>query len=281
MVENKPHGVSSADRFRKQSGIMNDQVAHFSEGAHLGSIGAWNEIRTLDEVNNNLPKFHEKSLTQLVKTLPPHSRIWDLGSGDRAIALSELVSSYPELHLQGVGVTLPLERENIDHPDNVAIVRMDVEEYLRTYDRSERPDIIYMSRLLEWVPHPLSTIKKAYNALANDGILLVDAMLNEMFPLISPEGNVLHPNLLEKELKKDGYDVQIVTDEGEDTKIPETYSFAIRKTENHSRLRLPIRPVPPEEVNIDLMNRSADSPFANVLKNTQYVYMLTPQLTTS
>lgn len=266
MSDTEPAPLSMADRFRKQNEAARETVTPFAKDAHLDENpnGSWVELRHLSRVITDLPKFHKQSLTDIIGNLLPKSIVWDLGSGDRAVALSELVAQYPDHHLKGIGVTLPVERENLQHPDNVDVVRMDVDEYLRTFDRSQRPNLIYISKLLRWVPHPLSTLKKAYNALALNGILLVDEVLNLQSPLYDKTGEPVEPSNLEAVLKEQGYDVEIVSSDDDIAGIRSAYSFAIRKTENHPSLNLPIRAVPPEQLG------------KKTTKETQYVYEFLP-----
>ena len=153
MSDTEPTLTSHRDRIHFQRNQANEIIKKVSAGdRHLHDLSGWGERRPLNHVESFLPTFHGKELTTIVSSLPTHSRIWDLGSGDAAIALSELVAKYPDMHLQGTGVTLPLERENLNHPENVDVKRMDVDEFLKKFDSAQRPDLIYTVQMLRWSP---------------------------------------------------------------------------------------------------------------------------------
>src|SRR5579871_6486189 len=126
-----------ASRLRKQREISLATAAQHGEGALLppseSSMISWDEERTLEMVLQALPTFHGRSLTEVVAEFPTPI-VWDLGSGDMAVALSELIAQNP--NARGTGVTLPLERENLTPPKNVTIVRDDVDHFLTHFDRS-------------------------------------------------------------------------------------------------------------------------------------------------
>lgn len=239
----------------------------------------WTEWRNLDDVESLLPTFHGKNLREIVGGLSrePRPRVWDLGSGDSAIALSGLVNEFP--HIEGIGVTMPIVRGNLNHPDNVNVVRQDVDEFLETFDRNERPDLIYMSRLLTHMHNPLLTLQESYNALAENGTLLVDEIDNYQSPLIDHEGRPVNPNHMLKSLKEEGYDVEMVVDDEVENDVYKAYKFAIRKTVDHPELHLPVRIVLPEQVGVDLDSARATetSPFYHVPREIKYLYQFAPR----
>lgn len=265
------------------------------DGKHLGDtqgeLRGWRELRHLKEVNRNLlyfsdGTFHGKSFTEIVDSLPPHSRIWDLGSGDGAVALSELISQYPDKHFQGTGVTLPLPRENLSHPDNVAINRIDVDEFLRTFDRSQRPNLIWAYQMMQWIPNPLLTVKLAYNALANDGTLLIDQIYNENSPIVDMQGKLVKPSALGTYLQAQGYDVEIHDTQDHVGDYITRYSVAAQKNKNHPVLNLPIRLVTPAQLGATVEHGTDydDEPYTlyhgdgwTVSGDTQYLYQFAPR----
>lgn len=284
--------------WRTQTTAFHEEAIETSKGAHLDphrraimtrkiNPDMWDETRPLSVVVDTLPKFKGKTLTELIEERigekPDEKiRVWDLGSGDRAVALSELVTQYPAI--EGIGVTLPVRRTKRNHPNNVTVIRQDIDEYLKKFlglerqreeagQETTRPDFIYMSKLLRWVPHPLSTIKKAYNALATDGILLIDEVLNSQSPLLDSTGKPADPSQLESALQQEGYDVEIVSTKHSVNGVRGTYTFAIRKTADHPRLNLPITPITPDQAGIDLERHN--SPLIYVPERVKYLYKLT------
>ncbi|MEN8253737.1 MAG: methyltransferase domain-containing protein [Patescibacteria group bacterium] len=138
---------------------------HLTHDAHLDDdMSHWNERGNLERAIENLPTHGSQGLLEIASEKKGQKTL-DLGSGDNAVALSELVEL---TGVEGTGVTLPLEREGVQHPDNVTVVRKDVREFLR----SSQPNtygIIYSVQAWRYLADPLAVLKLAYRALKRRG----------------------------------------------------------------------------------------------------------------
>lgn len=244
-----------------------------------GYAGGWIEERPLDSVVRDLPSYRGQDLTQLVEALPSDQRrVLDLGSGDNAVALSQLAGMFDDGSLRGTGVTLPLaDRNGVNTPSNVNVVRADVDDYLRSVAQlpeSERPMVIYSEKMFRWVANPLLTLKHAYRALPVGGYLLVDEVYNGQMPILGDDDKPVDPKDLEAALRADGYDITLGTSKPDENGVVQAYSVAIRKAEEHPTLRLPIGYVTVEDLGLDLDDYPArwDTPFETVHPGTTVLY---------
>jgi len=245
--------------------------------AHRDVPGSWRENRTLDEVLNDLPTYQGDTLTTVMRALRPERRtVLDLGSGDNAVALSQLVESF-DGSIRGAGVTLPLDRADASHPSNVAVIREDVNEFLRglaNQPDEARPSIMYSVKMFRWLADPLGTLQLAYNALSHGGYLFIDEIYNEQMPLVSSSGQPVDPRNLEATLHDAGYDVTFGITEGTCGGMIQAYSVVMRKN-GQATLTLPVRLVDMTQLGIQVdSNQHWDTPFENLGYPTRLLYML-------
>lgn len=269
------------DAVKEQQETFLSWAEQSSRGAHNDRVGSWVENRHLSEVLEDLPKYQGRGLLDLLRSLPRRYRnVVDLGSGDNAVALSELVSTRPRIDgLTAVGVTLPLDRKDLKRPPKgVKVIRQDVDEFLHSINtgKGKKPNVIFAEKTLRWVSNPFSTWKQAYRALDVGGYLLIDEIYNGQMPLLDSKGKAADPKILEARLKKAGYEIEIIGKKPNATGVVDTYSIAMRKSSGKPTLRLPVKLVTAKELGLTLSDVSSrwKTSFRNTPSHVQFFYQL-------
>jgi ubiquinone/menaquinone biosynthesis C-methylase UbiE len=156
----------------------------------------------------------------------------------------------------------------------VTVYREDGDDFLA--HRVDTYDLITAVQSLRYSPDQLATLKRAYRALKPGGILLVDMVVNLNMPLIDAQGKFVDPKELEKKLLEAGYPVAMKVKSDVLNKYA-GYSFAVKKTADKPRLKLPIRLVKIPELELDYMDL-IDTEYrglGQLLPYINYVYQLT------
>jgi SAM-dependent methyltransferase len=279
MPDNEPNPKSISQRFRQQSESFNKVATYLSIDAHLpeGKLGSWFENRNLQTYLDNLPTFSGLSFVDVLRE-KKKSRLLDIGCGDRAVAISELVDKYPEMHIEATGLTLPLKRTNFKNPFNVNVVRQDAQDFFRTKGKSQKFDVIISSITFGYFAHPLTTLKQAYEHLEEGGYLFINDMYHGQNPIVDQNGTVISPKQWEAILRSLGYSVEITEEPREEMDPMHIYRLAMKKTKPH--LKLPVRIVYPEKLGLDLSDRQAlaGTQFQATNSKLQYLYQLTVPL---
>ncbi len=235
------------------------------------SPGAWFERRSSIEYEEKLPHFHGLSFQDYIQRLSPGSIWLDYGCGDAAVALQEIKQDNFEIVCEGV--TYPIERQQIPLFTDIKVYREDGDDFLNHHIGCY--DLITAVESIRYHPDQLATIKRAYRALKEDGVLLVDIIPNASMPLVGKDGKMIHPQLLETALKNKGYDIEIQMKEDPSTKY-NAYSVAIRKSKGQPLLKIPVRLIRIRELDMDFFKRF-DTDFGTLglnLPGINYVYQL-------
>jgi hypothetical protein len=218
---------------------------------------AWRERRTLAEVIDLLPVFHGKNLKKIAENLSPGSLVLDYGCGDAAVALSEFHNQFPDLICEGV--TYPVQRDNLPVlSKDIHVYRQDGDEFLR--QNKSKYALVYTSQAFRYSLDHFRSLKFAFSALQENGILLVDHLFDSSRPLLHQDGRPVTGEELQALLLKDEYDAEVIG-KVEDDGITRLFSIAIRKNKN--RLTLPFRLVKHPDLKKEFLQR-LDTPFEAV-----------------
>lgn len=258
---------------KQQISLVPEFVVSKAGNAHekQDQKNGWLERRAADTYDQMLPAFEGVSFKERVAQLPPGSVWLDYGCGDAAVALQQVKQEHPDLVCEGV--TYPVERDNLETPVGVTLTREDGDDFL--VHHVGQYDLITCNQSLRYSPDQLATLKRAYRALKENGVLLVDFVANASMPLIDQAGNVVDPQELLKVLQKKGYHVEIKTLQDSWVKYF-AYTFAIRRTSEKAMLKIPVRLVKVPEMTLSRIERF-DTEFkllGTELPGASYVYQL-------